>query len=329
MHAPPILGIFGNDLKRLEANFEFIRTNEFDQLKRLYGKGLPPVVSAHSVALIFGYSPQFVGLMMKRPNRFYRTFQIPKGKNKVRKIEAPRVSLKIIQKWIGHHIARQIKLPSHVCGFVPGKSIIDGAMAHCGCEWLFQTDISNFFQSTRFYAVTNALRTIGYCERGSVTLARLCCLNDNLAQGAPSSPALSNLVFRKIDSELIQFCSMHNYTYTRYADDIAVSGSGKYPSEVKRSIENIIDSHDYKIATLKSKVSIAPARRKVYGLLVNGKVPRLTKGYRNRIRALKHLSEHGRIKEDDYSTIMGHISYAESVEARIADILSKQNESDR
>ena len=41
---------------------------------------------------------------------------------------------------------------------------------------------------------------------------------------------------------------------------------------------------------------------------------RLTKGYRNRLRAFKHLLEIGRISENDRSKVAGHLSYAQSVE---------------
>lgn len=57
-----------------------------------------------------------------------------------------------------------------------------------------------------------------------------------------------------------------------------------------------------------------PNRLKVHGLLVHGEKVRLTKGYRNRIRAYKHLYGKDKIKDEDVKRIVGHITYASQVE---------------
>jgi RNA-directed DNA polymerase len=50
------------------------------------------------------------------------------------------------------------------------------------------------------------------------------------------------------------------------------------------------------------------------GLLVHNDRPRLTKGYRNRIRALKHLSANMKLKPDGVEEALGHLSYARSID---------------
>jgi hypothetical protein len=48
--------------------------------------------------------------------------------------------------------------------------------------------------------------------------------------------------------------------------------------------------------------------------IVSGEKPRLTKGYRNRIRAFKFLLENGRVIESDKSKILGHLAYAAMID---------------
>jgi len=52
-----------------------------------------------------------------------------------------------------------------------------------------------------------------------------CTLDGVLPQGAPTSPFLSNLVFSFLDSELARYCAKRGLVYTRYADDITISGT--------------------------------------------------------------------------------------------------------
>jgi len=146
-------------------------------------------------------------------------------------------------------------------------------------------------------------------------MTALCCYGDGLAQGSPASPVLSNLVFRQADKELIQLACDFGARYTRYADDIVFSGTAEVPAQLDVKIRQIIECHGWKIAPKKQWLARLPNRLRVHGLLVHGEVPRLTKGYRNRIRAFKHMLAAGRVSDKDIQKIKGHLAYAKSVDA--------------
>lgn len=93
-------------------------------------------------------------------------------------------------------------------------------------------------------------------------------------------------------------------------DDPDVNGG----SIVFVNATNEISNDGWTVAADKIYSSALPARLKVHGLLVHGASVRLTKGYRNRIRAYRHLLKQGKISEEDMKSILGHISYAEFVE---------------
>ena len=109
MNSPPFLVSFSSIDLLLEALPDEVRESYGADFRNLAEKGLPPVVSIRCLATLFGYSPRFMGALYQRPHRYYRTFSIPKG-NKFRIIHAPKVALKVIQKWFGFHLAGVVEV---------------------------------------------------------------------------------------------------------------------------------------------------------------------------------------------------------------------------
>ena len=138
---------FGSFEEFSRAMAESWEPSETSEAKRLVDLGIPPVTSPVALATMFGLNAGIVWSMQNRPLRYYRSFRIPKG-NGEREIDAPRVLLKIIQKWLSVQLARAYAPPVHVYGFVPNRSHIDAATVHCGARWVFSLDIANFFPST-------------------------------------------------------------------------------------------------------------------------------------------------------------------------------------
>lgn len=313
MNPPPLLVSFSNSQQYIGALSSNL-TSEFGQeIIRLIELRLPPVVSIRCLAVLFGFSSSFVWSLANRPCRYYRRFVIPKGSG-IRQIQAPRVALKVIQKWIGFHIAEAWVPPQYVFGFVKGRSAVQAAAVHCCAKWVYSTDIKNFFQTTKLSAVRNSVQGLGYSQKGAEILSMLCCLDGALAQGSPASPVLSNLVFQPVDTELAEIAVKAGLRYTRYADDVVISGLGTFPKELPGKVKHAIQSHGWEIANEKELLVFAPKRLKVHGLVVHGEKPRLTKGYRNRIRAYKHLVASNRVASEDISRFFGHLAYAASID---------------
>lgn len=271
-------------------------------------------MSLRTISTLFGVSAEFIGAMSRKPSRYYRTFKIKKGR-KTRVITAPRVALKLIQSWFGWHAARAINLPHCVFGFVPGKDGVKSAAAvHCGATWVYSIDLRDFFPSIDADRVTDALRAIGYSERASGFLVRLVTLDGHLPQGSPASPVISNIAFTHTDLVLSKLADDHKISYTRYADDLVFSGSGEPPEGLAARVREALVADGWATADEKEYMAIRPDRLKVHGLLVHGEKPRLTKGYRNRIRAFQHLLDADKLDEDDLQRIKGHLAYAKHIQ---------------
>lgn len=313
MISPPFLVSFP-DAESLKAALQNdVRDAYWADVERLIERGLPPAASIRVLACMFGFSSKFVGALRRKPHSYYRTFVIRKGKKR-REIQAPKVALKVIQKWFGFHLAQKLRFDPVVFGFVSGKSAPQAAAVHCGASWVYSLDIANFFPTTPQQRVTEALTGIGYSAHAAELMSTLCCYLGNLAQGSPASPVLSNLVFSPNDKLLQQIAVDTGSRYTRYADDIVFSGTGEPPENLAECVSAVVTGAGWTVSKGKERMAVLPHRLKVHGLLVHGEKPRLTKGYRNRIRAFAHLTRQGKVKPEDVHRVNGHLSYAKSVE---------------
>ena len=314
MLAPPLLVSYSSVEDYLSALTPELRDEHDEKIRALVASRLPPVVSSRCLSVLFGYSTQFVKALSLKNYKYYREFTIRKGKKR-RKIQAPRVALKVIQKWFGYHLAEALPVEDYVYGFVAGRSAIDAAAKHCGSSWVYSVDIQDFFPSTKDDVVIEELVELGYSEKGAALITHLCCYNNSLGQGAPSSPVLSNLVMRPIDLELGTLADELGITFSRYADDIVFSGDNPFPQNLRGAVANIFAKTCWKLSPNKEYLAKTEKgqRLKVHGLLVNGDRPRLTKGYRNKIRTYKHLLENDKISRNR-NRIIGHIKFAESVD---------------
>ncbi|WP_175848048.1 reverse transcriptase family protein [Burkholderia arboris] len=135
-------------------------------------------------------------------------------------------SFSVSAGWIGGNLADTVPYLDSTFGFVPSRSHIDAAAKHCKSDWVYSIDIKDFFRTTKAARVRDALIGIGYSGHAADLTVALTCYEGALAQGAPSSPVLSNIVFREFDCKLEEVAQEFGITFTRYADDIVFSGVG-------------------------------------------------------------------------------------------------------
>lgn len=251
---------------------------------------------------------------MHRTHKHYRTFRIPKGRS-TRVIEAPKVGMKFVQRWLAVQFEKAWTPHNAVHGFVKRRSHMSAAAEHLGAHWVVSVDIDNFFPSTNEQTVRKSLQRLGYRSGKSLEiLLQICCYRRKLPQGAPTSPVLSNVALHDIDRKISNLAETLDSNYTRYADDIVLSGTGKVPANALKNLEDIFANTCWSLSSRERFVAETPQRLKVHGLLVHGDRLRLTKGYRNRIRAYQHLWKNGKIAKYDQRRVGGHIQYADQVE---------------
>ena len=179
-----------------------------------------------------------VYLLFVRPEpQRYRAFPIKKRSGGYRQINAPTLELKILQRRLNQVLQLVYNARPPVHGFVPGKSIVTNAQKHAGAKYVLNLDLADFFPSINFRRVRGLFRSPPYSLPLNVAslLARICCHEDQLPQGAPTSPIVSNMICSRMDGQLWALARECDCMYTRYADDITFSTClSTFPADLAR-----------------------------------------------------------------------------------------------
>ncbi len=295
-----------------------------DYVANLIKQDLPPIVDMRHLSMLIGIDYNFMTMAVNAPNLFYRQFNIPKRTGGVRSITAPYPSLKYIQTWIYDKILKNRKTHFCVHGFVRGRSILSNASVHSKCKMLLKMDISDFFGSIpRNYVINYFHKELGYNLNVSWILSSLCCLDGSLPQGAPTSPALSNLISLSFDRRLYRLSKKFGLEYTRYADDIAFSGDN-IPDAFIRYVEGIAKDCGYEINKEKTHLYAAGGSKIIAGVSLATGEPRIPRDYRRKLRQELHYVDkygltghmrHNKIRRANYpESILGKVSYWLSIE---------------
>ena len=232
----------------------------------------------------------------------YQEFWMRKRSGGYRMISAPDKDLQAIQSTIYSRILSSVTIvhPAAV-GFRCGRSVVDNAAPHLGKRYVLKMDIHDFFGSIRSPRVRQTFKKIGYPENVSKVLRALCCLHRHLPQGAPTSPALSNIVGYEMDRKLAALAAEYGLTYTRYADDLTFSGDVFPKEQIIPQVKRIIRDEKFEPNHKKTHFMNQSSRKIITGVSVaSGVKLTIPKSKKREIRKnvyfilTKGLAEHQR-----------------------------------
>ncbi|AFM14109.1 reverse transcriptase domain-containing protein [Turneriella parva] len=328
-----------------------------DYGNQLSQRNLPVIFSLKHFSRLTDINYSYLRAVIDRTEYPYKTFKIRKKTEGFRRISVPDSRLLVIQQWLHKHILSKIQPHFSSTAFNPGCSIMRNAQPHCGANWLIKIDIENFFDSISERQVYTQFKALGYSKYLCFCFARLSTrlasreakkykkprwqnkrhqypeFIGNLPQGAPTSPILANLVCRQLDAQIHQLIQPMGLIYTRYADDIVISGNAltrKDASKLIQEISKILNRSGFQKNSLKTRILSPGARKIVTGLNVNGPNPTIPKKLKYSIRAELHyakvfgVAEHckklGYHKIDGFrNQIRGKIDFVRSVNPKLAD----------
>lgn len=247
-----------------------------------------------------------LGALIHSQDLFYKPFKIPKRSGGYRELLVPIETLKQVQRRINSEILSKFVTHINAHAYSKQRSIITNATRHLNAPYLFKVDIQDFFPSISsldIYFAFEFLRLnyfseinsapITYTQEISRILSQICSYNNQLPQGAPSSPTLSNIVSYKMDVALTNHCSSNSLTYTRYSDDMVFSSASFVSRKERRSIMKIIEDHGYKINIEKISFITSNKEKFVTGLYLSDSGLRLPKSYRRDVRSSFHNFQKG------------------------------------
>ncbi len=210
-----------------------------------------------------------------------------------RLIEAPKPRLRDVQRRILRDILDQVPVHDAAFGFVQGRNCAAAAAKHAGEDVVLTVDLRAFFLNTRMGRVHGIFRCLGYPTTVARLLTGLCATTTprdvtmrdgvdhetrqrliglHLPQGAPTSPALANLVAHRLDTRLTGLARRFEARYTRYADDLTFSGDQAFRNEVPRFLKVIVEiaaDEGFTLNPAKTRIMPRHSRQTVTGIVVN------------------------------------------------------------
>lgn len=284
-------------------------------VERLIAAGLPVLSTPADVAEALGVSiAQLRWLCFHDESStvvHYQQFTIAKRSGGRRVLSAPMPHLARAQRWVLDEVLKKVPLEAPAHGFVRGRSTVTNATPHVGRDVVINRDLKDFFPSVTFPRVRGLFQQLGYSPAVATVLALLCtecprqpiryagtryhvAVGDRaLPQGACTSPALANLVARKLDRRLQGICRQLGWAYTRYADDLTFSapkGKRATIAPLLARVRNVILDEGFALNPKKGRIQRCGGRQEVTGIVVNSK-PSLPRTELRRLRAILHQAK--------------------------------------
>jgi retron-type reverse transcriptase len=262
----------------------------------------------------------------------YHRYGIPKKTGGTRAISAPKPRLAKAQHWVFKNVLDHLECAPQAHGFVRHHSIVTNATVHVGTKVVINVDLKDFFPSVTWRRVKGLFRKVGYSESVATVLALLCTEPPRVAatldkkplyvalgarvlpQGACTSPALTNVLCCRLDQRLAGLAKRHGFQYTRYADDLTLSGDNPAAAgRILRSMRAIVKAEGFEENPSKTRVMRASQRQEVTGVTVNTRVTLPRDEYR-RLRAVLHnAAKHGLMSQNRD----GHPNFAAHLQGRV------------
>jgi len=266
--------------------------------------------------------------------KHYTMYKIPKQKGGFRTIHAPDQELSAVQEKIMNMLYTKYKASEYATAYKKSIGILFNGLPHRNHEILIKTDIKDFFHNITADMIIEALGEKIYPDMAE-QIAMTCTIvmpdgkggtKRVMPQGACTSPAISNIVMYKIDYIIAsQLTSIDpKITYTRYADDMAISTDDKtITKDIIKTIYAILYSYRFEPNRKKTQVLGQHRRQIITGVVVN-KVCNIPKSMERLFRARLHNLYCTVVKDkkqpaphmQEYRWIRGYYSFMISINGR-------------
>ncbi len=156
--------------------------------------------------------------------RYYREFPY-EAKGKTRLLVEATGRLKLAQRRILDGLLRRLPPFPNSFGAAKGRSIKDNAMVHVNSNFIVKLDIKDFYPSVHSSKVYRFFEQQECSPDVARILTALTTRNYALPLGTSTSPMLADQIIRPIDVRIRGMSDRVGLRYTRYVDDITLSGS--------------------------------------------------------------------------------------------------------
>jgi retron-type reverse transcriptase len=269
---------------------------------------------------------ELLRLIRTAPSR-YKVHEIEKrnGRGK-RTIAQPTAEIKLLQRFLLQKYIASLPVSGAAKAYRTGQGIIDHASAHAKNRYLLKLDFKDFFPTIKAGDFLKHLyKYSDLNSEDAKVLSRLFFWRPKgqrsllLSIGAPSSPAISNTLMFDFDTKLIEYCAANEITYTRYADDLALStNKPNILAEAHKFVMSLCKSLRSPKLLLNEEKTVFTSKkhhRQLTGLtLTNEGKASIGRDKKREIRAMAHHYKLGKLKSEDLSKLRGWIAFTLSID---------------
>jgi hypothetical protein len=225
-------------------------------------------------------------------------------------------------------VVNSTEFGGHVQGFMKKRSTRTNAEQHLGARILLHADIRGFFDAITTRHVREALIHEGADIPIADVLSKICTIDGLLRQGTRCSPAIANLVCFDMDQAFLRLARVNDCIYTRYADDITLSGNAVPSDDI---VQEVLNKYGFQLRGGKCRRQHRGRCQFVTGLTVADlAAPRLPKRMKRRLRLtmhyigrfgvidhFKYIDEKSPFREEAW--LNGMLKYARSIEPELVE----------
>ena len=254
--------------------------------------------------------------------KHYHNVLIPKSDGTKRKLSVPDLILKNVQRSIVDNILVYYPISKYATAYKVGSNVQKNARPHVNKEKVLKLDIEGFFDNIIYSRVKDI---VFYEEKFSepirILLTMLCYYRESLPQGAPTSPAITNIIMYDFDEKIGAYCTEKGVSYTRYCDDMTFSGEFD-EKEIITLVKEELRKLGLFLKNRKTVVINSTKRQTVTGIVVNEKL-NITKEYKKKIRQeIYYIEKFGLESHTKKQGIADSVGYLTSLKGRIASLTS-------
>ena len=270
----------------------------------------------------------------------YKPIQI-----KQRSVYRPNKKLKAYLVFLNTFVFEYLPINERVVySYRKGVNPHEVAFPHAHNRAFFQTDIKNFFGSIDRALVKSTIVS----HKDKIPISDLCSyierildfttIDDALPIGFPTSPPISNACLTPFDDEFENYCLSSDLVYTRYADDIFVSGKCRGDLNiVEQELNKLLACHfdgNMKLNQEKRKLTTVGRKTKMLGMVIlpNGQVT-IDMEVKKKVEVLIYFFIHRRDKFLDLSDgdldagvkkLSGYINYINTADGPYLEKLKRK-----
>jgi RNA-directed DNA polymerase len=210
------------------------------------------------LAYALGTSVERLTKVLEKPEEYYEELVLtdPSRPGKERIVVNVKGTIRRFQSSLYRKVLLKKLTPSvYSFGGAVGRNIKENLLKHKKSSFVFKTDIADFYPSIHYQRVYRLFADEFKCSPDVARLCtKLCTYKHHLALGFITSPFLADQILRTVDKRIGAACQKCGLIYTRYVDDITISGSFDLElSGIPKLVERILEEHGFEVNPLKHK----------------------------------------------------------------------------